>query len=92
VDAHGKEIYTTGLNIQYFPDPNGPQAAAYQIETYSSEPHPVQSDESWNENFVLGDIPAGNYRLSLIWGGRLFDRWLVVLPGELTFVVFQIGQ
>ena len=91
-DTHGKFIHATGVNIQYFPDLNGPQAAAWQVETYAPEEHPVKGDDVWNENFTLSDVSSGNYRISLIWGGRLYERWIVIPPGQLTFFVFQIDQ
>jgi len=91
-DVGGNPIYTRSLNIQYFPDPAGPQAAAYPVETYAVEGHPVGSDDLWNENFTLSDLPAGHYRISLVWNGSLYDRWIEVLPGKVTFIVFQIGQ
>ena len=90
VDGQGKLIHASDINIQYFPDPNGRQAAAYQVETYAPENHPVHGDNVWNENFTMGDIPAGNYRISLVWGGRLYEQWIDVLPGKVTFVVFQV--
>jgi murein DD-endopeptidase MepM/ murein hydrolase activator NlpD len=92
VDAQGKLIHATDVNIQYFPDLNGPQAAAYQVETYAPEQSPVNGDDDWNENFTMGDLPAGNYRISLMWGGKVYDHWIVVMPGNVTFVVFQIDQ
>jgi hypothetical protein len=93
VDAKGKTLYTSNLNIQFFPDTSKPQAAAYQVETYAPEKqHPVGQDDLWNENFSLGDVPAGNYRLSLVWAGKLFDRWVIVMPGKLTYTTFQIDQ
>jgi hypothetical protein len=91
-DAKGKQLYTTDLNIQYFLDKSKPQVTAYLVETYATEKQPVGSDERWNENFTLGDIPAGNYRLSLVWGGKLYEHWIVVLPGKLTETIFQIDQ
>ena len=92
VDAGGKTLYTTNLNIQYFLDTTQSQVMAYQVESYATEKRPVHGDDLWNENFTLGDLPAGNYRLSLVRGGKLYDRWVAVLPGKLTFVVFQIDQ
>lgn len=89
-DAHGNNIYTTSMDIQYFPDPNGPQASAWQTETYAPEQHPVNGDNAWNENFALGDIPAGIYRISLIWGSRLYEHWISVYPGKLTFFLFRV--
>ena len=91
-DAQGKLIHATGLNIQYFPDIKGPQASAWQVETYAPEEHPVNGDDAWNENFAMSDIPAGNYRLSLIWGGQLYEHWILVSPGQLTYFVLHIGQ
>ena len=91
-DAQEKLIHASNVNIQYFPDLNGPQAAAYQLETYAPEQNPVNGDNDWDENFTMSDLPAGNYRISLVWGGKLYDRRIVVMPGKVTFVVFQIDQ
>lgn len=90
VDTRGDLIHVTNLNIQYFLDATQPQIAAYQVETYAPEKHPVGRDDLWNENFTMGDIPAGHYRISLMWGGKLHERWIEVLPGKVTFVVFQV--
>ncbi len=92
VNARGNLIHASDVNIQYFPDLNEPQAAAYQVETYALEQPPVNNEDEWNENFAMGDLPAGNYRISLVWGGKVYDHWLVVMPGKVTFVVFQIDQ
>jgi len=89
-DAQGQPIQTTALNIQYFADPNGPQSAAWPVETYTPSGHPVKADDAWNENFTLGDLQPGNYRISLMWGGRLYERWVEVFPGQLTFFVLQV--
>jgi len=87
-DAQGNLIYTQHLNVQYFPDPSGPPAAIYPVETYASEAHPVQGDNRWKENFALGDLTAGVYRLSLIWSGKLLEERVNVQPGQLTVVTF----
>ncbi len=91
-DTQGNLLHTTTMDIQYFPDLNGPQAMAWQVETYAPEEHPVKGDDAWNENFAMSDLPAGDYRISLISGGRLYEHWIVVAPGRLTFFVFQIDQ
>jgi murein DD-endopeptidase MepM/ murein hydrolase activator NlpD len=92
VNAAGKTLYTANINIQYFLDAHQPQSAAFQVDTYLPGNQAVMGEELWNENFALGDIPAGNYRLSLMWNGVLYERWVVVVPGKLTFVVFTIGK
>jgi hypothetical protein len=92
LDAGGKALQATNINIQFFTDVTQTQAAAFQIDTYISGNRAARGDDPWNENFTLSDIPSGNYRISLVWGGVLYERWVVVQPGELTFVVFQFGN
>jgi murein DD-endopeptidase MepM/ murein hydrolase activator NlpD len=92
LDAQGNPTYTNGINLQYFLDPNGPQSAAYPVETYAPEKHPVHGDDTWNENFAFGDLPAGRYRISLMWGGKLYERWLEVQPGKVTLVVLKLND
>jgi len=89
-DGEGNPLYYTGLNIQYFPELGGPQAAAYQVETYAPEDHPVHADDRWQENFVLGDLPTGHYRISFIMASVLYERWVEVQPGKLTVVTFIV--
>jgi murein DD-endopeptidase MepM/ murein hydrolase activator NlpD len=47
------------------------------------------SDEIWRENFVVADLPAGQYTLLLSTAGETFRRTVDVLPGQTNFVVVQ---
>jgi len=49
----------------------------------------VVSDAVYNENFVLGDLPAGPYQVDIDFQGLIKTAWLFVLPGQTTFLVFQ---
>jgi hypothetical protein len=91
-DGEGNPLYYTGLNIQYFPKLGGPQAAAYSVETYAPEDQPVHADDKWQENFALGDLPAGHYRISFILASVLYERWVEVQPGKLTVVTFLVSS
>jgi murein DD-endopeptidase MepM/ murein hydrolase activator NlpD len=91
-DRKGNPLYYTGLNIQYLPELGGPQAAAYPVETYAPEDHPVHADDKWQENFALGDLPAGHYRISFILASVLYQRWVEVQPGKLTIVTFLVSS
>jgi len=92
-DQQGNAIHTDAVNIQYFPDPLGPASSAWPVETYDVlERHPVQGDDRWHENFVLGDLRPGNYRLSLIWGGKLYERWVMVAAGQLTYLKMRMDR
>jgi murein DD-endopeptidase MepM/ murein hydrolase activator NlpD len=92
MDAEGKTLQTTNINIQYFLDTAKPEVAAFQVDTYPPDNQAANGDDRWNENFALSDITAGNYRLSLMWNGVLYERWVEVRPGKLTFVVFKFDQ
>jgi murein DD-endopeptidase MepM/ murein hydrolase activator NlpD len=92
VDSQGQPVYSDGVNVQYFPDRAGAQAAAWQVETYSPEAHPVGEDGTLRENFALPDLTPGDYRISLMWGGRLLERWVIVEPGRITFFILQVDR
>jgi murein DD-endopeptidase MepM/ murein hydrolase activator NlpD len=49
----------------------------------------VVSDEIWQENFVVADLPAGRYRVLLSVAGETFQRHMDVQPGRTNFMVVQ---
>jgi murein DD-endopeptidase MepM/ murein hydrolase activator NlpD len=49
----------------------------------------VNPDSLYAENFVLGDLPAGPYEISVEFLGRLHTAWMFLLPGQTNFVVFK---
>ena len=52
-------------------------------ETYQDSVH---SDEAYNENFVIGDVPAGEYTLTCEHGGKSAAVGVVVVDGMVTSV------
>lgn len=46
----------------------------------------VVPDPAWQENFVLGDIPAGTYQISVTVGGRRVERTITVKPETTNFI------
>jgi murein DD-endopeptidase MepM/ murein hydrolase activator NlpD len=50
----------------------------------------VGPDDNWNENFVFGDVPAGEYEVVLLVEGRRSTQSITVRPGMVNFVEFQI--
>ncbi len=79
------------LSLQaYSPDGKG-AAWTETLETYSlQERLPLQSDVYWQENFTRGDLPPGNYRLSLIRNGSLIERHFVIQAGQITYLVITV--
>lgn len=51
----------------------------------------VVPDENWQENFVFGDIPAGDYELVVIVGNDRIFQDVRVIPGTTSFVEIQTG-
>jgi murein DD-endopeptidase MepM/ murein hydrolase activator NlpD len=87
IDENGVPLGVT-LNVQRLLN-DGTLAAVPQPEAYSlKEKVTVKSDDSYGENFALGGLPAGIYRLSFINLGKLYQRLVEVQPGRLTLVEF----
>jgi hypothetical protein len=79
------------LEVQYFADPAGLVTQTFPVEPYYwKEKFPVNSDDVLGENFVLGSLPAGRYRLSFVYWGELHERWVDVASGKLTFTEFAL--
>ncbi|MCA9973024.1 MAG: peptidoglycan DD-metalloendopeptidase family protein [Anaerolineales bacterium] len=50
--------------------------------------HPsILSDPVWRENFVVGDLPAGEYTLRLEAETAAYQRRVTIYPGQTTFEV-----
>jgi murein DD-endopeptidase MepM/ murein hydrolase activator NlpD len=47
----------------------------------------VRSDDVWQENFVVGDLPAGRYTLQLTADGNTYRRNVTVWPGRTSFEI-----
>lgn len=59
----------------------------WEVWTYALDT--VQPDPSYNENFVLGDLPAGPYEIRTEFFGRIHSAWMFLLPGQTNLIVFR---
>ena len=87
IDKTGVTIFPS-FNVQVYPDRNRPPTARHQVDAYKLET--VNPRDPWSEIAALGDQPAGWYRVSVIWVGVLYERWVEIQPGKLTRVVFVV--
>ncbi|MDH4207771.1 MAG: M23 family metallopeptidase, partial [Anaerolineae bacterium] len=55
-------------------------------------PNEVNRDEEWQENFAMGDMPAGRYVLKTSVEGRLYTQEFEIRAGETTSLVIQTGE
>ncbi len=58
----------------------------YSVTTYG--PLTVNSDAYYNENVVLGDLPAGVYELNIPYGALNRKVNIQILPGQITYFSF----
>ena len=49
----------------------------------------INSDPYYQENFVLGDLPAGYYRVNIPYVWTIFTQVIEIRPGEITYITFQ---
>ncbi len=59
------------------------------ITTYPASE--VNPDEGWTENFVLGDVPVGDYVVKTYVNGNLHTAEVSVREGETSFVTIEAG-
>lgn len=59
------------------------------VTTYPG--HELNGDEAWEENFVLGDVPAGHYVAKAYVNGRLYTTEITVREGQTAFVFMEAG-
>jgi hypothetical protein len=81
-------IIFPSFTVQFYPDRNKPAVAAYQVDAYN--PETVNLRDPWKEIAALGDLPAGLYRITLIWAGVLYEKWVQIQPGSLTRAIFVV--
>jgi len=83
-DASGKPVpqaHVFGLSK------GEPQETPYSFaETYGEHNHP---DPAYGEHFAVGDVPPGDYTVSVTLNGRLLSQRVRVLAHEVTWVVFR---
>lgn len=84
-NARGDPIYFT-IKAEYYSDINGPPDKSFYIETYATDMDSIESDDQYQENFVLTDLSPGFYRIVLSASGKWTERWVKVEPGKLSFV------
>lgn len=49
----------------------------------------INPDPYYNENLVLGDLPAGIYKITLKYEDKNYQTWVEVFPGQVAFFTFR---
>lgn len=59
----------------------------WEVNTYG--PEAVNPDPYYNENMVISDLPAGHYRVSILYSGTEKSLEIEILPGQITYFTFR---
>lgn len=87
VDPAGGFIATPQLVVERADLPADAAPQRFYLETYAPG---VPSDPVWQENFVLGDLQPGRYRVSFVYDGRLLERFVTLSAGQLTYLSLHV--
>ncbi len=80
VDRRGRPIPGVKLQLR----PPGSNEILRQQSTYATT---VRPDNVWQENFVIGDVPAGRYELHITVNDIAYKRNVEILPGQTAFEI-----
>jgi murein DD-endopeptidase MepM/ murein hydrolase activator NlpD len=86
LDRGGDPVPKFPLTLEKI-SPSGDVEAYYYPATYY--PAGVNAHPVMGENFAVPDIPAGDYRLTLI-SGRLYEFFFTLEPGSLGFITIHL--
>jgi murein DD-endopeptidase MepM/ murein hydrolase activator NlpD len=89
-DKDGNLLHLTDMKLQFYPFDTSQPDSDILVETYASEQDPVSSDENLQENFAVGDLAAGRYRITFYANYQSYNRWVEVKPDRLTYVEFIV--
>jgi murein DD-endopeptidase MepM/ murein hydrolase activator NlpD len=84
VDQDHKLVEKAKFTLEHHAEQARPADLVYYEETYAKK---MLKDE---ENFGIGDLPAGFYRIVLLYNGNRYERWVEVKSGKLTQAVITV--
>jgi len=86
VDEYGTPITIPNVVIEHIGSDGQEVIDTIYVETYAD--FSVNGDDEWGENFVIGDLLPGIYRVTFV--ARGLQTWDVeVFPGQLTLLTFD---
>jgi murein DD-endopeptidase MepM/ murein hydrolase activator NlpD len=63
-----------------------PLSVANASTYVTNEAQPIRPDAVYAETFVVGELPAGDYRLTFIYNGTIYEQVIKIEPARLTLV------
>jgi hypothetical protein len=85
LNKDGKLLKRANFTIGYYSDPAQSPVKNFYATPYSPDLLTGQ------ESAVLGELPAGHYRIVVEMNGQILERWVEVESGKLTQVAFVVN-
>ena len=82
-DDEGDLLYQQRVDVRPMPS----EVPLRTVKTYAEGA--VNSDSYYRENLVLSDLPAGLYKISLIYKDKPLQYWVDIYPGQVTYFTFD---
>jgi murein DD-endopeptidase MepM/ murein hydrolase activator NlpD len=89
LDEFGDPIYLPNVVVERLAADGETAIETRYLESYADSS--VSGDDLWQENFALGDLPAGEYRVSFVARG-LREYVVTVYPGRVTLLTFNAKE
>lgn len=83
LDVQGRPVAETLVSLH---PPDSDEVTFYE---YTYAQGSINADDEWNENLLIGDVPAGQYRVAARIGDQTRAALVTVRAGEVTFVRLQ---
>ena len=81
-DDEGKLMHQFPVEVRPMPS----EVPLRKVLTYAEGP--VNSDDYYQENLVLSDLPAGLYKIAFKYKDKDMQFWANVYPGQITYFTF----
>ncbi len=83
IDGNHKLVENVEFNLEHHPEQALPADLTYYLDTYAKQ---MLKEESAG----ISDLPAGFYRILLLYNGNRYERWVEVKSGKLTEAVIAV--
>jgi murein DD-endopeptidase MepM/ murein hydrolase activator NlpD len=82
MDTRGRVLKSLEVNVQ-----SEETGRTFVVRTYG-DGGAINSDPYYNENLVLGDLPAGIYKVTLRFEEKNHQTWVEIFPGQVAYFTF----
>ena len=86
IDKNNHPIPGASIVIQSIIDGVIQSDSSLYLETYDQS---ISGVDKWNENFVISNLPVGNYRVSTFAYGVFIEEFVTLRENELIFITLQ---